>query len=153
MPHFPALCRTLRRTLCHNKPPNVPQSTPPRIKASNSSIVPPDQQRILRVSIVGAANAGKSSLFNRLIQLWASAVSHCYNTTRTNLIGCCTRGRDQVVLVDTPGTSHPDTLKRHKIDPGILERPNEANLQCDMSDLFSLLSKSASYLLGKNPFG
>ena len=60
------------------------------------------------VAIVGAPNAGKSTLVNGLVGSKVSIVSHKVQTTRMRVIGIAMadlpdEGRAQVVLVDTPG--------------------------------------------------
>jgi GTP-binding protein Era len=60
------------------------------------------------VAIVGAPNAGKSTLVNGLVGSKVSIVSHKVQTTRMRVIGIAMadlpdNGRAQVVLVDTPG--------------------------------------------------
>lgn len=55
------------------------------------------------VALVGAANAGKSSLSNAIIQNRVSAVSRKVNTTRSCTAGVYTRENRQLLLWDTPG--------------------------------------------------
>lgn len=55
------------------------------------------------VAFVGAANAGKSSLSNAIIQQRVSAVSRKVNTTRSCTSGVYTRENRQLLLWDTPG--------------------------------------------------
>ena len=72
--------------------------------------------------------------------LQASAVSHTYNTTRVNLIGCINEGTNQLVLVDTPGMSTIHTLRKHKIKTSILHKPSQAVENCDAGNCFSGLN-------------
>ena len=68
--------------------------------------IPPETspgQRSLTISIVGAPNAGKSTLLNRILGRKVSAVSPKYNTTRDRVLGVTTRGTSQLVFTDTPG--------------------------------------------------
>ena len=55
------------------------------------------------VAIIGAPNAGKSTLLNRIIGEKISIVTHKPQTTRTRLRGVHVSGSTQVVFVDTPG--------------------------------------------------
>lgn len=55
------------------------------------------------VALVGAANAGKSSLSNAIIQHRVSAVSRKVNTTRSCTAGVYTHENRQLLLWDTPG--------------------------------------------------
>lgn len=65
--------------------------------------MPLEQQKILRVAMVGYPNAGKSTLVNRLVGQKISAVSSKRNTTTEVTMGHFTQGDAQVVLIDTPG--------------------------------------------------
>ena len=59
------------------------------------------------VALIGAPNAGKSTLVNRLVGAKVSIVTHKVQTTRTLVRGVVTEGRSQVVFVDTPGIFEP----------------------------------------------
>ncbi|MBQ8251657.1 MAG: GTPase Era [Alphaproteobacteria bacterium] len=55
------------------------------------------------VAILGAPNAGKSTLVNKLIGSKVSIVSPKVQTTRSRIRGILVEGDTQLVLVDTPG--------------------------------------------------
>jgi GTP-binding protein Era len=59
------------------------------------------------VAILGAPNAGKSTLLNRLVGAKLAAVSPKAQTTRFRIRGIVMRGPSQIVLVDTPGIFAP----------------------------------------------
>lgn len=59
------------------------------------------------VAIIGAPNAGKSTLVNRLVGAKVSIVTHKVQTTRALVRGIATRDRTQIVFVDTPGIFRP----------------------------------------------
>jgi GTP-binding protein Era len=59
------------------------------------------------VAIVGAPNAGKSTLMNRMTGAKLSIVSPKAQTTRFRVLGILMRGESQVLLVDTPGIFKP----------------------------------------------
>lgn len=58
-------------------------------------------------AIIGAPNAGKSTLVNRLVGTKVSIVTQKVQTTRFNVRGVAMAGRAQIVLVDTPGIFKP----------------------------------------------
>ncbi len=60
-------------------------------------------QRCGMVAVVGAPNAGKSTLVNALVGQKVAIVSPKAQTTRTRLMGVALSGDTQIVLVDTPG--------------------------------------------------
>lgn len=55
------------------------------------------------IAVVGAPNAGKSTLVNALVGQKVAIVSNKVQTTRTRLIGIATHGPAQLLLIDTPG--------------------------------------------------
>jgi GTPase len=59
------------------------------------------------VAVVGAPNAGKSTLLNRLAGAKLSIVTPKAQTTRFRVLGIMMRGESQVLLVDTPGIFSP----------------------------------------------
>jgi GTP-binding protein Era len=65
------------------------------------------QTRCAVVAILGAPNAGKSTLVNRLVGQKVAAVTHKVQTTRALLRGVAMRGDVQLVLIDTPGVFAP----------------------------------------------
>lgn len=58
-------------------------------------------------AIIGAPNAGKSTLVNQLVGSKVSIVTHKVQTTRFPIRGVMMHGSAQVVLVDTPGIFSP----------------------------------------------
>jgi GTPase len=66
-----------------------------------------EQTRAGFVAIIGAPNAGKSTLVNRLVGSKVSIVTHKVQTTRFPVRGVMMRDHSQVVLVDTPGIFTP----------------------------------------------
>jgi len=59
------------------------------------------------VALIGAPNAGKSTLLNRLVGHKLAIVTPKPQTTRTRLLGIAIEGRSQIVYVDTPGIFAP----------------------------------------------
>ena len=59
------------------------------------------------VAVIGAPNAGKSTLVNALVGSKVSIVTHKVQTTRNQVRGIVMEGDAQIVLVDTPGIFEP----------------------------------------------
>ncbi|MFL6762693.1 MAG: GTPase Era [Sphingomicrobium sp.] len=59
------------------------------------------------VAVIGAPNAGKSTLVNALVGQKVAIVSPKAQTTRSRLMGIAIAERSQILLVDTPGIFEP----------------------------------------------
>ena len=59
------------------------------------------------VALIGAPNAGKSTLMNQLVGAKVSIVSHKVQTTRAIVRGIAIHDRTQIVFIDTPGIFTP----------------------------------------------
>ncbi len=69
------------------------------------------------VALIGAPNAGKSTLVNRLVGTKVSIVSHKVQTTRQVVRGILMAGRSQIVFADTPGIFRP----KRRLDRAMVE--------------------------------
>lgn len=69
------------------------------------------------VAVIGAPNAGKSTLVNALVGAKVAIVSAKVQTTRTRLIGIAMEGNAQLLLVDTPGIFKP----RRRLDRAMVK--------------------------------
>ncbi|MEF3365673.1 GTPase Era [Methylocystis sp. 9N] len=67
----------------------------------------PEQTRCGFAALVGAPNAGKSTLLNQLVGAKVSIVSRKAQTTRALVRGIAIEGAAQIILVDTPGIFKP----------------------------------------------
>jgi GTP-binding protein Era len=65
------------------------------------------QQRCGFIAVIGAPNAGKSTLVNALVGAKVSIVSHKVQTTRVPVRGIANEGDSQLVFIDTPGVFAP----------------------------------------------
>ncbi len=68
------------------------------------------------VAVIGAPNAGKSTLVNRLVGTKVSIVTQKVQTTRFPVRGVAIEGDAQMVLVDTPGIFQP----RRRLDRAMI---------------------------------
>lgn len=84
------------------------------------------------VAVLGAPNAGKSTLVNQLVGSKVSIVSPKVQTTRTRVLGIVMKDDAQVVLMDTPGIFAP----RRRLDRAMVAA---AWTGADDADLLLLL--------------
>lgn len=80
------------------------------------------------VAIVGRANAGKSSLFNRLINRRQAIVARESGTTRDAVMGELDVDGGVLLLLDTAGLKHPDDDFEATIQDQIADTAASANL-------------------------
>jgi GTP-binding protein Era len=66
-----------------------------------------EPRRAAIVAIIGAPNAGKSTLVNTLVGTKVAIVTHKVQTTRAPVRGVAIVGSAQLVLIDTPGVFAP----------------------------------------------
>jgi GTP-binding protein Era len=74
-------------------------------------------QRCGLVAVLGAPNAGKSTLVNALVGQKVAIVSPKAQTTRARLMGIAIEGEAQILLVDTPGIFAP----RRRLDRAMVK--------------------------------
>ena len=77
----------------------------------------PAERRFGFVAVLGAPNAGKSTLVNRLVGAKVSIVSPKVQTTRSRVLGIAIHGAAQLVFVDTPGIFQP----RRRLDRSMVQ--------------------------------
>ncbi|XP_012503693.1 PREDICTED: GTPase Era, mitochondrial [Propithecus coquereli] len=92
----------------------------------------PENPRVLRVVLLGAPNAGKSTLSNQLLGRKVFPVSKKVHTTRCQALGVITEKEAQVILLDTPGIISPVKQKRHHLELSLLEDPWKSMESADL---------------------
>ncbi|XP_074529212.1 GTPase Era, mitochondrial [Halichoeres trimaculatus] len=99
----------------------------------------PANSKVLKVAIIGAPNAGKSTLSNQLLGRKVFAVSKKVHTTRTRALGVLTEDDTQIILLDTPGLTTVSKARRHQLEKSLLVDPwntvKEADLVVVMVDV------------------
>ena len=79
-------------------------------------------------AIIGAPNAGKSTLTNQLVGAKVAIVTHKVQTTRARLRGILIEGNTQIILVDTPGIFRP----RRRLDRAMVDTAWSEALDADV---------------------
>ena len=86
------------------------------------------------VALIGAPNAGKSTLINQLVGTKVSIVSHKVQTTRTVVRGIVMVDKSQIIFADTPGIFQP----RRRLDRAMIDAAwggaKEADIVCLLID-------------------
>jgi GTP-binding protein Era len=103
-------------------------------------------QRAGFAAIIGAPNAGKSTLVNRLTGTKVSIVTQKVQTTRFPVRGIAIEGDAQIVLVDTPGIFTP----RRRLDRAMVA---SAWGGADDADVVVHLIDAASHILAEGKEG
>lgn len=86
------------------------------------------------VAVVGAPNAGKSTLVNTLVGTKVSIVSPKVQTTRFRVLGILMHGESQIVLVDTPGIFEPKRRLDRAMVAAAWNGAADADLICMLVD-------------------
>lgn len=102
--------------------------------------------KTLTVSLVGAPNAGKSTLLNRLIGQKVAIVTPKQQTTRKNVRGVVTVEQTQLIFVDTPGIFTPSRVLEQKIVRQAIQGFREADYICFIFDAKKDISRDIKHL-------
>ena len=102
------------------------------------------QTRCGSVAVVGAPNAGKSTLVNALVGQKVAIVSPKVQTTRARLVGIAIEGTAQMMLVDTPGIFTP----RRRLDRAMVKAAWDG---AGEADVIALVIDAKAGLKGEVP--
>src|SRR5690554_6657170 len=97
------------------------------------------------VAIIGQANVGKSSLFNRLVRSQQAIVAREAGTTRDSVIGKVSHENHNFWLVDTAGLKDPND----EFEATIQEQITEA---ADVADVIVVVVDSTKYVGDEDRF-
>jgi GTP-binding protein Era len=100
------------------------------------------------IAVIGAPNAGKSTLVNALVGAKVSIVSRKVQTTRMPVRGIATAGTSQLVFIDTPGIFAP----RRRLDRAMVDAAwggaGDADLVVLMVDAAKGVDEDVERILG-----
>src|SRR5262249_40935322 len=101
------------------------------------------------IAVIGAPNAGKSTLVNALVGAKVSIVSHKVQTTRMPIRGIAIEGKSQLVFIDTPGIFKP----RRRLDRAMVHAAwggaGDADLVVLLVDVAKGMSEEVGSILDK----
>ncbi len=104
-----------------------------------------EQTRCGFVAILGAPNAGKSTLVNQLVGAKVSIVSRKVQTTRMRVRGVVIEGQSQLVLVDTPGIFEPKRRLDRAMVNAAWAGAADADLVCLIVDAAELINEPEGF--------
>src|SRR5215217_8363305 len=123
--------------------------------AGDDTAVPPadrdggEAPRCGFIALIGAPNAGKSTLVNALVGAKVSIVTHKVQTTRALVRGIAIEGSAQLVLIDTPGIFAP----KRRLDRAMVATAwggaHDADVVALLIDAKKGIDEDADTILGK----
>ena len=110
---------------------------------------PSSETRCGFVALIGAPNAGKSTLLNALVGSKVSIVSRKVQTTRTVVRGIAIEGEAQIVFVDTPGIFSPKRRLDRAMVSSAWGGAGDADAVCLRIDVRKGIDEENEAILGK----
>jgi len=107
----------------------------------------PDKQHFAFVAVLGAPNAGKSTLVNLLVGSKVSIVSPKVQTTRSRIRGILVQDETQLVLVDTPGIFKPGKRLDRAMVASAWTESDEADLRLLLVDASKGMDKNTRIII------
>ncbi len=81
------------------------------------------------VALIGAPNAGKSTLLNALVGTKIAIVTPKVQTTRTRMLGVAMEGQSQIIYIDTPGIFAP----KRRLDRAMVQTAWQGATDADLT--------------------
>lgn len=101
------------------------------------------------IALIGATNAGKSTLINALVGSKIAIVSHKVQTTRSQLRGIAIEGRSQLIFIDTPGLFAPKRRLDRAMVTAAWGVAHDADLVCLLVDAKRGVDEEAALILDR----
>jgi GTP-binding protein Era len=111
--------------------------------------IPEGDTRCGFVALIGAPNAGKSTLLNTLVGSKVTIVSRKVQTTRALIRGIAAEGRSQLIFVDTPGIFAPRRRLERAMVASAWSGAHEADLVGVLIDAKKGIEEEADAILDK----
>ncbi|MEO0393086.1 MAG: GTPase Era [Pseudomonadota bacterium] len=90
---------------------------------------PLDPMRCGFIALIGAPNAGKSTLLNALVGTKIAIVTPKVQTTRTRMLGVAMEGQSQLIYIDTPGIFAP----KRRLDRAMVQTAWQGSTDADLT--------------------
>ena len=103
------------------------------------------------IALIGAPNAGKSTLVNSLVGAKVSIVSRKVQTTRSLVRGICMEGNAQLVLVDTPGLFAPKRRLERAMVTSAWGGAGDADVICLLIDVRKWPDEESEAIIARLP--
>jgi GTPase len=104
------------------------------------------------VALIGAPNAGKSTLINWLVGTKVSIVSRKVQTTRSSVRGIALDGKAQIVFVDTPGIFAPKRRLDRAMVAAAWGSTGDADAAALLVDVHRGIDAEVEAILGRLPY-
>ncbi|KAK9881240.1 hypothetical protein WA026_015358 [Henosepilachna vigintioctopunctata] len=101
--------------------------------------------RLLRISIIGMPNAGKSTLINSLMDRKVCPASSKVHTTKKKSVAIFTECDAQIVFLDTPGIVSSQELKKYNLNKSFFKDSNSSLHQADLIGVVHDVSNTWTY--------
>lgn len=112
----------------------VPSTTAFQISNNleESSLDKCEETKIVKVAIIGAPNAGKSSIINQLTGRTLCPVSKKVHTTRCRARAVAIQEATQIIFLDTPGLVTSTEVQRFNLENSFLQDSELALMEADL---------------------
>jgi len=99
------------------------------------------------IAIIGAPNAGKSTLINQLVGSKIAIVTPKVQTTRKKILGIVNHGESQLLFVDTPGIFQAKRAFEKNMVSAAMEGAKEADIVLLLVDATHPVSEETKFIL------
>ena len=103
-------------------------------------------------AIIGAPNAGKSTLLNKILGQKIAITSKKPQTTRDRILGIANNPSSQIIFIDTPGIHKATSLLNRKIVAQAVQAVKDVDLIIFMKDVTSKKNREAEEMIMKQLF-